>query len=233
MVSGIHWRSILDIFLPRYCVICDHELAATEECICNVCLFRLNMVKWTSADDNPLLRKLWDKQDVEKGGCSLYYRHTSDSHNIFVLLKYRGKPELGRNVARSAFPYWQNLGLADGVDYIIPVPLHWIRHLRRGYNQAEWIAKGISDITDIPVKTNILYRTRNNRTQTHNTGLERAESAIGLFAAKQGKELDGKTVLVVDDILTTGSTMADSIRALREAYPGVRVRVYSLGWSGR
>lgn len=227
------FRGLIHVFLPRYCAVCDEELMDDEECVCNACLFKLHPVEWGKTDDNPLLRQLWDRVDVEAGGCSLFYRTSSDFHNIFMLTKYHGRPDVGRTVTRKSFPYWKNLGLVDGVDCIIPVPLHWTRRLSRGYNQAEWIAKGVVDVEKLPIKTDVLRRRHYNRSQVRKKALERRCDLQNQFVAKPGKGLDGKTVLLVDDICTTGSTLADCIRALREVYPTVKVRAFTLGWAGR
>ena len=116
---------------------------------------------------------------------------------------------------------------------MIPVPLSWKRRLKRGYNQAEWIARGVADATGIPLCLDVLARRKDNETQTHKSASQRQENTRGIFVAKNGRtNLDGKTVLLVDDIMTTGATIGDSIRALRETFPTVRVQVYTLGWAG-
>jgi ComF family protein len=149
------------------------------------------------------------------------------------MLKYASRPDIARDLARSTFPLWMERGLADGVDFIIPVPLAARRLWHRGYNQAEWVAKGVADVCKLPLKTDILVRTRNNSTQTHKDLAKRKEAMSGVFDVRGNADLNGKTVLLVDDIITTGSTIADCIRALRERYRDVNIRVYSLGWSGK
>ena len=140
---------------------------------------------------------------------------------------------MGERLARLSFPVWHARGLGQNADYVIPVPLSWKRRLKRGYNQAEWIAHGVADAAGIPLCTDVLARRKDNETQTHKSASERQENTRGIFVAKNGRtNLDGKTVLLVDDIMTTGATISDSIRALRETFPTVRVQVYTLGWAG-
>ena len=124
-------------------------------------------------------------------------------------------------------------GLADGVDFIIPVPLASRKLWHRGYNQAEWVAKGVAEACKLPLKTDILVRIRNNSTQTHKSRAKRKESMSGVFDIRGNADLSGRTILLVDDIITTGSTIADCIRALRKNCKDVNIRVYSLGWSGK
>ncbi len=201
--------------------------------MCNVCLCRMQQVQWTDAGDNPLLRRLWNHHDVEAAGSSLYYNLSSDFHNLFILLKYRHRPRVGLYLAQLSFPGWYARGLGVGACCIVPVPLSRTRQWHRGYNQAEWIARGISKITGIPVATSVLKRTRSNSTQTHRSAKERQKNVQGIFAVSpKSPELNGKTVLLVDDIFTTGATLGDCVRALRETYPTVRIHIFTLGWAG-
>jgi ComF family protein len=227
------WRTLADLLLPRHCVVCGAELDSTEQDLCNVCLCRIVHVTWTSAVDNPLLRTLWDRHEVDAAGCSFYYNSSSDFHNIFIAIKYKGCPKLGERLARLSFPLWHTLGLGQGADYIIPVPLSMRRRLKRGYNQAEWIARGVAASTGIPLCTDVLVRRKSNETQTHKTAGQRQENTRNIFEARKDRtNLNGRTVLLVDDIMTTGATISDSIRALREVFPTVRVQIYTLGWAG-
>ena len=228
------WRTLADLFLPRHCVVCNAELDGSEKDLCNVCLCNLTPVRWNSATNNPLLRSLWDKYDIEAAGSSFYYNTDSDFHNVFMALKYYGCPYLGERLARISFPYWSGLGLGNGVDYIVPIPLSLRRRLKRGYNQAEWVARGVAASLAIPVRNDILVRRKNNDSQTHKTAKERQQNTQGIFSVRSGCEnLNSKTILLVDDIVTTGSTLCDCIRALRQVFPDVKVQVFTLGVTAR
>lgn len=227
------WHTLADLLLPRHCVVCGAELDSTEKDLCNVCLCRMVPVTWPSATDNPLLRVMWDKHEVDAAGSSFYYNASSDCHNIFIAIKYHGCPKLGERLARLSFPTWHTLGLGQEADYVIPVPLSLRRRLKRGYNQAEWIARGVAASIGIPLCTDVLIRRKNNDTQTHKTAQQRQENTSNIFEARRGHtDLNGRIVLLVDDIMTTGATISDSIRALRKTFPTVRVQIYTLGWAG-
>ena len=227
------WHTLLDLLLPRHCVVCNAELDSNERDLCNVCLCQLETVKWDSITDNPLLRSVWSQHDVEAAGSSLYYNKASDFHNIFINIKYYGRPRLGERLASLTFPLWRERGLGKDAHYIVPVPLSMHRKWKRGYNQAEWIAKGVAQVTGLPVCTDVLVRIKSNESQTHKTAAERQSNTTGIFYAKAGKSnLDGKRILLVDDILTTGATICDCIRALRDTFPNIKVQVFTLGWAG-
>ena len=214
-------------------MVCGTELDSAEQDLCNVCLCRISPVTWTSATDNPLLRVLWDRHDVEAAGSSFYYNASSDFHNVFIAIKYQGCPKLGERLARLSFPLWHARGLGSEADYVIPIPLSVERRLKRGYNQAEWIARGVATSAGIPLCTDVLVRRKSNETQTHKSASQRQENTRGIFVAMAGRtDLNGRTVLLVDDIMTTGATISDGIRALRETFPEVKVQTYTLGWAG-
>lgn len=214
-------------------MVCGTELDSAEQDLCNVCLCRISPVTWTSATDNPLLRVLWDRHDVEAAGSSFYYNASSDFHNVFIAIKYQGCPKLGERLARLSFPLWHARGLGSEADYVIPIPLSVERRLKRGYNQAEWIARGVATSAGIPLCTDVLVRRKSNETQTHKSASQRQENTRGIFVAMAGRtDLNGRTVLLVDDIMTTGATISDGIRALRETFPEVKVQIYTLGWAG-
>lgn len=214
-------------------MVCGTELDSAEQDLCNVCLCRISPVTWTSATDNPLLRVLWDRHDVEAAGSSFYYNASSDFHNVFIAIKYQGCPKLGERLARLSFPLWHARGLGCEADYVIPIPLSVERRLKRGYNQAEWIARGVATSAGIPLCTDVLVRRKSNETQTHKSASQRQENTRGIFVAMAGRtDLNGRTVLLVDDIMTTGATISDGIRALRETFPEVKVQIYTLGWAG-
>ena len=226
------FNTFLDFILPRHCAICDHELTSEEHHICNNCLINLRPVLWDSADDNPAIRTLWEHNDVEKAGSALVYNHSLPHHTIFLHIKYWHYPQLARHITRHLIPYWQDKGLTHGVDYVVPVPLHWRRRLRRGYNQSEWIARGISDVTGIPVNTHILKRIRNNPTLTHVSTKDRYPNTNHIFGiSSRSPKLDHCTILLVDDIMTTGATLTDGIRAIHDKYPEAHIRVFTLGFT--
>jgi ComF family protein len=180
-----------------------------------------------------LLRVLWDRHDVEAAGSSFYYNASLDFHNVFIAIKYQGCPKLGERLARLSFPLWHARGLGSEADYVIPIPLSVERRLKRGYNQAEWIARGVATSAGIPLCTDVLVRRKSNETQTHKSASQRQENTRGIFVAMAGRtDLNGRTVLLVDDIMTTGATISDGIRALRETFPEVKVQIYTLGWAG-
>jgi Predicted amidophosphoribosyltransferases len=116
------------------------------------------------------------------------------------------------------------------IDLLSPVPLHWLKQLQRGYNQSEWIAQGLSHIWNIPVRTDLLKRRRNTTTQTQKNIYERFLNADEAFEARKNTLLNGRHILLVDDVLTSGSTLCACAEALH-ATADLKISILTLGFA--
>ena len=120
-------------------------------------------------------------------------------------------------------------GFFDGIELIVPLPLSKKKLRQRGYNQCDYIAYGISQVTGIPVESDCVERTRANETQTHKNREERWQNVKGIFAVNNVEALQGKHILLIDDVLTTGATLASCASSLVAA--GCKVSVFTLAYS--
>lgn len=222
------WTRILDFVAPRHCTCCGVRLSVTEDVLCVSCLAHLPRTRyWLSPLDNRVARLFWGRFPVERAASYFFYY----PHNAFVYpilqMKYRSRPwiavALGRYMAAELAPS----GFFDGVDVLVPVPLTWRRQLKRGYNQSERIARGVSEITGIRVAPKALMRTRFAQSQTKRTSYERREGMDGLFRLAQAGQVEGRHVMLIDDVITTGSTVCAAAEALLEAR-GITVSVLSV-----
>ena len=118
----------------------------------------------------------------------------------------------------------------DDIDVLLPVPLSRKRLRQRGYNQSEMLAIGVSDITPLPIVTNALRRKHFVKSQTRLSRHERQENVEDMFELRDGSRLQGKHVLLIDDICTTGATLIACIDALKNI-PGIRLSVLTLGFT--
>ncbi len=176
--------------------------------------------------DNPVARIFYGLIRIERGYSHFFYRQDDASHQLIVQLKYNHRPDIGRKLGRMVAAQISEKGFFDGVDGIVPVPLHWSRLLKRGYNQSMQVARGLSDVTHIPVNGNVLKRTVNNASQTKMQGTEaRVDNMRGVFTARR-TELSH--VLLVDDVLTTGATIMECARTIARLNPDIRFSVFTL-----
>ena len=141
-------------------------------------------------------------------------------------LKYIHRPDIGREMGRIIAHELSKRGFFREIDALVPVPLHWIRHWKRGYNQSLQLALGIHKVTRIPVWEHVVRRTRNNATQTSKSYTERMQNVENLFAARPlGKPCH---LLLIDDVLTTGATLTSCAQSILAANPDVRFSILTL-----
>lgn len=229
---------IADIFIPRACPACGCAMDSSEEAICGACLLALHRAG-IAVPGSKLMDTIANGPAPAGIAASwLRYRHDSPEARLIQSIKYRGRPRLGRELGRIFGQELAARSLPEGmlkpaaIDVLIPVPLHWTKRLRRGFNQSEWIAEGIADALGCGVAT-CLRAVRPHATQTHKTDQGRAENVVGIFALDKDAKLDGLNITIVDDVITTGATVREAILTIGRA--GTRpatVSVLSLALAG-
>ena len=143
-------------------------------------------------------------------------------------LKYHDDPEIGVYLGRmAAKAILRESAFFEGVDLLLPVPLHRQRLRKRGYNQAERIAQGIHEITNLPIDTTSVIRHVGNESQTHKQVYERMANVCSIFKLVSSENLTGKHILLVDDVITTGSTLSSLSQVLFEI-EGIKISVFAL-----
>lgn len=181
----------------------------------------------SSLERHPVEKLFWGKFPLERATSFFFYRKGSDFRQVLHQLKYGGQKEIGAIMGRYMASELQASDFFHGVDVIIPIPLHKKKQQIRGYNQSEWISRGIMAVTGIPVDTEAIIRRKNTETQTQKSALERWENVDGIFELHRSEHLAGKHILIVDDVLTTGATTVACASRLAEI-EGVRISVLTL-----
>jgi len=143
---------------------------------------------------------------LERATALFLFQKGSRFRNLLHSLKYNHKPEIGVLLGKELGAEMNVSGNFSDIDFIVPVPLHPNREKKRGYNQSERIAAGISAVTKIPVLRGVLVRNSDTQTQTKMNKEERWQNVSGKFVLMDTDILKGKHVLLVDDVLTTGAT---------------------------
>ena len=222
------FHSFWSLLFPRCCVVCGSPLSRGEECLCTCCNINLPRTGFHLRKDNPVECLFWGRiPGLKRASSFLFYRKGSDFRRILHLLKYGGYKELGEVMGRYMAAELSSGGFFDGVDMIIPVPLHRKKQKLRGYNQSEWIARGIASVTGIPLCAECMIREKNTETQTRKSTFERWENVEGIFRICDTVHLEGKHVLLVDDVLTTGATTVACASAFARV-SGIRISVLTL-----
>ncbi|MEI7503550.1 MAG: ComF family protein [Paludibacter sp.] len=221
---------ILDLFnlmYPNLCLVCGDNLMKNEQCLCLTCLHGIPKTNFHLTPNNPIDKRFWGKTSIHRCTAFFYFQKGSPFQKILHALKYKDNKEVGEILGKYAASDLLDSKDFASVDVIIPVPLHPKKYLKRGYNQSEWIGKGLSVILEKPQDITTLIRTKENTTQTKKSVFERYENTEGIFELNDKTTLVGKHILLVDDVLTTGSTLEACIRALL-AIEGVKVSVFTL-----
>lgn len=222
------FHSFWSLLFPRCCVVCGSPLSRGEECLCTCCNINLPRTGFHLRKDNPLECLFWGRiPGLKRASSFLFYRKGSDFRRILHLLKYGGYKELGEVMGRYMAAELSSGGFFDGVDMIIPVPLHRKKQKLRGYNQSEWIARGIASVTGIPLCAECMIREKNTETQTRKSTFERWENVEGIFRLCDTVHFEGKHVLLVDDVLTTGATTV-ACASVFARVSGIRISVLTL-----
>lgn len=219
------------ILFDPSCYACDRLLNVQEKHICFYCLSQIQETGFhLQPRDNELYYRFAGKFPLA-GATSLYfYDKAGRFQKIMQALKYQESPRLGTFLGEYLGEMLKESDFLAGTDVILPVPLHWTKLAKRGYNQAELIARGLSKVTGIQTSRKVLYRRRKTQTQARKSGAARWKNVAGAFGVR-GK-LPGE-ILLVDDVVTTGSTLEACARALLEVAPEVQIRIACLGMARR
>lgn len=224
------FSDLLSVFLPRTCAACGRTLKDWEECLCLTCMAGLPLTRFHRDPANPLAEVFWGRVRIEQTVAWFYFRKGSAYQEVLHNLKYNNRPEIGIFLGKQIGYELKHSTVFIRPDIIIPVPLHRKKLRKRGYNQSEKIARGISFSMDIPLDTCTLYRSARTDTQTRKSRFDRYLNVSGKFAIRDPSPIENSHVLLVDDVVTTGATLEACAEVLL-AVPGVKVSVATVAWA--
>jgi len=241
--------AIADLALPRVCIVCGCGLMPQEKHLCLPCMADLPETFFSCMSHNPMSDclnakieshrqklKLEEPEEYSFASALFYYRSDSGYDKITQELKYHRNFDAGKFFARMLGSKLSSSPLYSDVDYIIPVPLHWTRKWKRGYNQAEIIAREVASALHATCIPDALHRCRRTRTQTHLGQEAKASNVAGAFMVNRKATTalsKAKHILLVDDVCTSGSTLAECHFALRDTFGSyVRISVATLAFVG-
>jgi ComF family protein len=210
-------KDFAGLFYPEVCLCCGEDLVAKEEYICATCMFSLPRTNYHKNTDSPLAKVFWGRVELNAVSAFCHYQKGGTVQGLVHEMKYNGKKKLGTELGRLYGVELKESPLFNRADYIVYIPLHPKKLKKRGYNQSAFFAEGLSQGMGIPVLHDALSRIKNTDTQTRKSRYERWENVEGIFKVDKVEELSGKHVLLVDDVITTGSTIEACARELNKA----------------
>jgi ComF family protein len=224
------WDDCISLLFPRLCYACGNHLLRNEKLICTECYVVIPRTNYHTDKNNPVAMLFWGRCLIEKAAAFSYYNKGSRIRRLIHNLKYNGIKDLGYELGRLYGLSLHSSGFTDDIDMIIPVPLHPAKQRIRGFNQSELICRGLSETVSLPVDISSLERIVVSATQTKRSRYDRWTNVEGIFRVTDPLKISGKHILLVDDVITTGSTIESCTTELLKT-EGVRVSVVALAFA--
>ncbi len=222
-------NDIVSLLFPRVCFGCNARLYRGEHVLCTFCRNQVPLTEQNFEEENAVDRIFYGRCRILKAASFLYFSHTGIVRNLIHYLKYRDQQVVGEFLGD-----WFGMELAandtlKNIDFVIPVPLHPRKLRKRGYNQVTVFAQKLAHYLQAEFRDDLLVKTANSRTQTVKNRFFRTDQQKNLYQVENAQSLEGASVLLVDDIITTGATMEACTHALNSV-PGIEVRLCSMAF---
>lgn len=206
-VQNNYLNAFLELFYPRLCFVCGEKLISSETHICMKCLLHMPRTNYHIEVGNPMEKLFYGRIHIERATALMEFKKGSPYQKILHQLKYRGMKELGEMMGRQLAYEIKDSDFINPIDLICPIPLHPKKQRKRGYNQSDHFAKGLSKVLDIPVDNQTVRRKIFTSTQTKKNRFERWTNVEGIFELVHPEAFENKHILLVDDVVTTGATL--------------------------
>jgi ComF family protein len=224
------WDDFISLLFPRLCYGCGNHLMRNEALICTECYVLIPRTNFHLKPDNPVSQLFWGRCMIEKAAAFSFYTRDSRIRKLIHQLKYKGIKEIGSELGRIYGNALKSSEFLEEIDLIIPVPLHPSKKRQRGFNQSDLIAGGISESTGIPMDSGLLERITVTKTQTRKSRYDRWTNVQDIFRVTGKNRLEDLHILLVDDVITTGSTIEACANELLKG-ENIKVSVAALAFS--
>jgi len=223
---------LLHLVYPEQCLCCESELPSGGQYLCMICKNELHVTNFEHYENASALDQLfWGRIQVNNVFSLLYYRENNQSRKILHQLKYSNRPDLAQYMGTLIGDRIRSSEKFKTIDLLIPVPLHEKKRYIRGYNQSEEIAKGIKQQTGIEFSFQFLSRRTHTESQTKKSKFDRWKNVQEVFSVSDVLPENIRHIALVDDVITTGSTLEAAVRMIREKHE-VEVSILSIAYAG-
>ena len=217
----------ISLIYPKICLGCNNSLLKHEQCICTICQFHIPKTNHFKEKKNDLQKLFWGKVQLNHAAALYEFVKDSPLQKMIHALKYEENQEVGIYLGKQIAYEIEDSTLLKGIDYIIPVPLHPKKEKLRGYNQSMSIAKGIQEILKTEIEITTLQRTVDTESQTKKNKYSRWENVGNVFEIRDVEKLKHKHILLIDDVVTTGSTLESCVTTLQQI-EGIKVSIVTI-----
>ncbi|HEX6334057.1 MAG TPA: ComF family protein [Flavisolibacter sp.] len=223
-------NALVHLAYPHVCEGCGTDVLQPDHRLCLVCLSNLPATHFQFYPNNPVEKIFWGRLPLHAATAQYYFSRDSLIQRLMHQVKYRGNRDLAIYLGKRIGTALTGSNRFASVDVVVPLPLNPLKERRRGYNQAALLCEGISGQTGWPVSRNAVVRTSDTESQTRKNRIERWQNMEGQFRVEDGRQIRGKHILLVDDVVTTGATLEACGHALLQE-AGTRLSVASLCFS--
>lgn len=210
-------KSVLNLIFPQLCIMCYAASPNEGQEFCIDCLINMPYTNHFKKKENLAARKFWGRFDFEDAASLLNFHNYTDVRWMIHRLKYEGRKDIGYILGLMAGKRMLKSTRFSDIDIIVPIPLHTEKRAKRGYNQAAYIGKGISEVLSIPMREDVMIKHIYTKSQTKMGRIERIKNVFDSFDLVDKNGIQGRHILIVDDVLTTGATIEACARKLMEA----------------
>ncbi|SFU58268.1 comF family protein [Pustulibacterium marinum] len=222
-------KNTIQLFFPEICSGCDAPLATNEQLICTKCRHQLAPTDFHLDPENIAVKNFYGICNLEHASAMLLFRKADIVQHLIHNLKYKGKEDLGIYLGKWYGSILKESPFYQQIDCVIPVPLHPRKLKKRGYNQVSGFGKEIAKALQTNFEEDILLRVKYTQTQTFkNKWLRQYRKEI--FKKNTEHNIEGKHILLVDDVITTGATIENCVKALQKDI-NVKVSVVSIAFT--
>ena len=195
------------LYFPKNCPACGRPLRLFGANICGRCSQNLPETHFFEAPNNPIEKIFYGRLPISAGAAAWYFHKNSALQALLFQLKYKSNKEVGLFIGKQMGALLAASERFASIDALVPVPLHPQALSKRGFNQAALICEGIGQVWHKPVLTSAIARTKHTSTQTKQTRAERCDNIENPLTIKDPISINGKHLLIIDDVITTGATI--------------------------
>ncbi len=225
-----YFSDFVSLVYPNLCASCGSALNHGQDVICLICEAKFPQTDFHLDSNNPVAKHFWGRVNLQNASSFYYFNKGSRIQHLIHQLKYKGNTDVGIKLGKLyAYKLIESESIKN-VDLIIPIPLHYKKQKRRGYNQSDFIAQGVSEVLQIPYDKKSIVREHDNISQTKKTRFERWSNVENIFQIKDSESLKDKHILLVDDVVTTGATL-EACSSLILNLPETRVSAITIACS--
>lgn len=223
-------KDFISLIFPKICVSCGKSLYKNEHSICTYCAYHLPKTNYHLDNENPVAKIFWGRTTIFSAAAFYNFNKGGQVQHLIHQLKYKGRSEVGVAVGKLYGYELMQSEYFKTVTIIIPVPLHPKRQKKRGYNQSDCFAEGLAKSMKAEADCKTLYRACESETQTKKSRFMRWKNVETIFQLRDLKTLEGKHVLLVDDVITTGATFEACAQTLLQV-PGIKVSIAAIAYA--